>query len=110
MTLKPFFGIAFAALAGSIFSIPVAAQSQAGGMQQPRLSEISGKVVRVGDDDFVLNTGKKQVLIDAEESSLQQANLSEGERVTVTGRYDDDNFDAYTIIPSSGKKITVRDR
>ncbi len=60
------------------------AQNQPSEMQQSRSTQISGKVVRLGDDDFVLDTGKKQILIDAQERALQQAKLSLGEQVTVT--------------------------
>lgn len=94
-----------------VLTVPslVWAQNQPGGMQQSRSTQISGKVVRLGDDDFVLDTGKKQVLIDAEERPLQQAKLSFGQQVTVTGKYDDDNFDAYSITAPNGKVIPVRD-
>jgi uncharacterized protein YdeI (BOF family) len=109
MKLKAFFGIAFAALVISAFSSSVAAQPPTGGSQQARATEISGKVVRVGDDDFVLNTGKEQILVDADDDALRQAKLSPGEEVTVSGQNDDDNFDAYTITRSNGTKITVRD-
>lgn len=85
------------------------AQNQPSGTQQSGSTQISGKVVRLGDDDFVLDTGKKQILIDAEERPLQQAKLSTGQQVTVTGKYDDDNFDAYSITGPNGKVIPVRD-
>jgi len=109
MKFKALFGIAFAAL--TVLSVPTlaSAQNQTGGTQQHRNTQISGKVVRVGDDDFVLDTGKGRVLVDAEERPLQQANLSPGEQVTVTGKHDDDNFDADSITRSNGKTISVRD-
>lgn len=109
MKRSALFGIAFAAVAVSAVPNLVWAQNQPGKMQQSRMSQVSGKVVSVGDDDFVLNTGKAKVLIDAEERPLQQAKLSVGEQVTVTGRYDDDNFDAHTISCSNGTSISVRD-
>ncbi len=109
MKRTPVFAIAFAALAVCAVPSLVWAQNQTGGTQQPRLNQISGKVVRLGDDDFVLDTGKAKVLIDAEDSALQQAKLSVGDRVSVSGRYDDDNFDAHTITPANGKPIRVRD-
>lgn len=109
MKRSPVFGIAFAALAVCAVPSPVWAQNQTGGMQQARMSQVSGKVVRLGDDDFVLDTGKVKVLIDAEDSALQQAKLSVGDQVSVSGQYDDDNFDAHTITPSNGKPIRVRD-
>lgn len=108
MKRSPLFGIAFAVAISAVPSL-VWAQNQTGGMQQARISQVSGKVVSVGDDDFVLDTGKAKVLIDAEERPLQQAKLSVGDQVTVSGRYDDDNFDAHTITPDNGKPIPVRD-
>lgn len=109
MKLKAFFAIAFTALALPAFSNLALAQNQPGGRQQARITEISGKVVRVGDDDFVLNTGKEQILVDADDDTLRQAKLSAGEKVTVSGQNDDDNFDAYTITRPDGTKINVRD-
>lgn len=107
MKLKSFFTIAFAALAFSAFSSSVTAQTQPGG--QVRIAEISGKVVSVGDDDFVLNTGKEKILVDADDDALRQAKLSVGEKLTVSGQDDNDNFDARTITRSDGSKINVRD-
>jgi len=63
MKLNALFGIAFAALAVSAFPTLVEAQSQTGGTQKAGTTRISGKVVRVGDGDFVLDTGKGQVLL-----------------------------------------------
>ena len=110
MKRSDLFSIAFAALAVSAVPNLVWAQNQPKGTtQQSRIRQVSGKVVSLGDDDFVLNTGKAKVLVDAEERPLQQAKLSVGEQITVTGRYDDDNFDAHTITRSNGTSISVRD-
>lgn len=69
MKLKAFLSIAFAALTISAFSNLVSAQNPTGGNQPARVTEISGKVVRVGDDDFVINTGKEQILVDADDDA-----------------------------------------
>jgi len=47
--------------------------------------------------------------IDAESRPAQQANLRVGEQVTVIGEFDDDEFDARTIIRANGLTIRIRD-
>jgi uncharacterized protein YdeI (BOF family) len=108
MTLKTWFGLSIAALTASIVPTIALAQ-QATTSQQALSAEISGEIISLGDDDFLLETESGQILVDAEERPLRRANLSTGETVTVTGRFDDDNFDAYTITRSNGEMISVWD-
>lgn len=100
--------LAFAAA----FSTTVAAiaQTTIGDLQQANTVTLSGEVVRVQRDDFILSDGTGQILVEAETRPIRQANLQVGDRVTVAGRYDDDNsFEALSLTLTSGEVIYVFD-
>ncbi len=78
--------------------------------QQVRSNGISGRVIRLDGDDFILDTGNQQIKVDAKSRSLWQANLKVGDQVTVMGEFDDDDeFDARTIVRADGARIPVSD-
>jgi uncharacterized protein YdeI (BOF family) len=108
MKFATLFGIAFAALATSTIPTLVSAQTQPGNVQRVSI-EISGKIISIDDGDFLLDTSNGQILVDADDRSVRRANLTVGEQVTVTGRYDDDSFDAYTVTRESGEVVSVWD-
>lgn len=86
------------------------AQTKIADLQRANSVTISGEVVRVQGDDFILNDGTGQILVEAESRPIRQANLNPGDRVTVAGTYSDDNdFEAYSITPSGGEAIYVFD-
>jgi len=70
---------------------------------------ISGVIRSVVGNDFVLDDGTGQIIVDAGPRWYHQLNLTPGERVTVVGKYDDEDFDAYTITRNSGEVIKIRD-
>jgi hypothetical protein len=69
---------------------------------------ISGTVKSVVGNDFVLEDGTGEVIIDAGPRWYRPLNFSPGERLTVTGEYDDGEFDAFTIRRENGTLIEVR--
>jgi hypothetical protein len=69
---------------------------------------ISGTVRSVVGNDFVLEDGTGQVVIDAGPRWYRPLSFWPGERLTVTGEYDDGEFDAYTIRRANGAIIEVR--
>jgi uncharacterized protein YdeI (BOF family) len=86
------------------------AQATIGDLQRTNSTTISGEVVRVQGDDFILSDGTGQILVEAETRPIREANLRVGDRVTVAGQYDDDNsFEALSITPSNGNVIYVFD-
>jgi uncharacterized protein YdeI (BOF family) len=86
------------------------AQTTIADLQRQNSVTISGEVVRVQRDDFILNDGTAQILVEAESRPIRQAGLQVGDRVTVAGRYDDDNsFEALSITPNGGQMIYVFD-
>ncbi|MGP1382084.1 MAG: hypothetical protein ACTS2F_00920 [Thainema sp.] len=94
--------------AGLGVAIPVMAQTQ---INSGRLAsqEISGEIIGISDDEFLLQTNSGQVLVEAEDRPLRRANLAEGESITVTGIYDEGDFEAYTITRPNGDVIQVWD-
>lgn len=85
-------------------------QATIGDLQQGNSMTISGEVVRMQGDDFILSDGTGQILVEAESRPIRQANLKVGDRVTVSGNYDDDNsFEALSITPANGNVIYVFD-
>ncbi|WP_448534672.1 DNA-binding protein [Parathermosynechococcus lividus] len=70
---------------------------------------ISGVIRSVVGNDFVLDDGTGQIIVDAGPRWYHQLNLTPGERVTVVGKYDDEDFDAYTITRNGGEVIKIRD-
>ncbi|OKH32280.1 hypothetical protein NIES2119_26765 [[Phormidium ambiguum] IAM M-71] len=70
---------------------------------------ITGKIVQIGDEKFLLESGTEQFLIDADNLNLRTANLREGETVTVNIKSDDDDFEAISITRDNRKVIYIFD-
>lgn len=73
-----------------------------------RMMEISGKVVNIFGDKFVLDTGTEKILVDAELNKIRNLRLDVGEQISVYGEYDDDDFDAYSLTRANGSQVQVR--
>jgi len=69
---------------------------------------ISGVIRSVVGNEFILDDGTGQIIVDAGPRWYHQLTFTPGERVTVVGEYDDDDFDAYTITRSNGVVIQIR--
>ncbi len=86
------------------------AQTTIDALQQANGVTLSGEIVRIQGDEFILNDGTGQILVEAESRPLRQANLKPGDRVTVAGTYTDENdIEAYRITPASGEVIYIFD-
>lgn len=110
MKFNTLFGLTIAAVALSTVPTLASAQAQTSPVQRASLTEISGEVVNIiGDDGFILNTADGQVLVDAESRLLRRANITVGDQVTISGQYDDDNFDGYTLTRDNGETIVIQD-
>ncbi|ACK69149.1 hypothetical protein PCC7424_0693 [Gloeothece citriformis PCC 7424] len=95
-------------------AIPMAVQAQKaqtpiGNLPNSRLMSISGEVTQLFHDEFLLNDGTGQIIVEAEPQWGQPMNLSVGEQVTVVGRYDDNEFEAFSITNSQGQTIQIHD-
>ncbi|MBE8997930.1 hypothetical protein IQ274_06795 [Nostoc sp. LEGE 12447] len=85
------------------------APNQFENLPNARVTSISGEVTRLLDDEFILNDGKGQIIIEAEPQLGQPINLSVGEKVTVVGNYDDNEFKALSITRANGEIFQIHD-
>jgi uncharacterized protein YdeI (BOF family) len=67
-------------------------------VQDDVLVQIRGRVAQVRDDEFLLRDRTGSVWVDTE----RRPNVRVGERVTVVGEFDDDDFDPQRIIRQGG--------
>ena len=71
--------------------------------------QIQGQILNIFDDELILNSGLRSILVDIGPSWYSSINLELGEQVTVIGEADDEDFDAFSIIRSNGEIISIRD-
>lgn len=69
---------------------------------------ISGQVESVVGNNFTLNDGTGEVIVDAGPRWWNQIDLDTGESVTVVGEMDRGEFDAFSITRENGKVIDIR--
>lgn len=106
------FALAAIVAVPAIAAVPaiVMAQTSIQELQRKNSITISGRIVRIFDEDFILDDGTGQILVEAEERPLRSANFRVGERVTVNGTYDDDNsINAISITRQDGKVVQIFD-
>lgn len=86
----------------------IQAQVPIGELQQRSGITISGEIRSVVGNEFILDDGTGQIIVDAGPMWYHQLGLQEGERVTVVGEYDDYDFDAFRITRGTGETISIR--
>jgi uncharacterized protein YdeI (BOF family) len=69
---------------------------------------ISGEVESVVGNNFTLNDGTGQIIVDAGPRWWHQIDLNTGESVTVVGEMGRDEFDAFSITRKNGEVIDIR--
>jgi uncharacterized protein YdeI (BOF family) len=98
--------------AGATLIIPDLAKAQTSIeelQQSAKGTTVSGEIVSVVGNDFVLDDGTGQIIIDAGPRWWQEIDLSPGEEVTVTGELGKENeIDAYSITRGDGSTIEIR--
>ncbi|MBD2058807.1 hypothetical protein H6F88_22865 [Oculatella sp. FACHB-28] len=109
MKVTTLLGIGFAAIAASAVPALVLAQTQPEPARRVSSTDIAGEIVAIDDGDFLLNTTEGQVLVDADDRAVRRANFTVGEQLNVTGRYDDDSFEAYSVTRENGEVVFVWD-
>jgi hypothetical protein len=98
----------------SALTIPIFVQAQTTQIedlqQLPRGISISGEVTSIVGNDFVLNDGSGEIIVDAGPTWWHNINLEPGEQVTVNGEVSDKSgeFDAFSITRSDGSTIDIR--
>ncbi|GAB4378276.1 MAG: hypothetical protein Kow00121_29720 [Elainellaceae cyanobacterium] len=100
--------------AGFVFTAMLAipavaiAQTTIRDLQSANSTSLSGEIVQIFSEDFILDDGTGQILVEADDRPLRQADFQVGEQVTVTGTYDDDNsFDAIQITRQDGEVVQI---
>ncbi|NJM61119.1 MAG: NirD/YgiW/YdeI family stress tolerance protein [Oscillatoriales cyanobacterium RU_3_3] len=87
---------------------PALAQTSIQELQRHRGTTISGTITSVVGNEFILSDGTGEIIVDAGPRWYRQINLRVGEKVSVVGDYDDDDFDAYSIRRQNGEVIQIR--
>ncbi|MFB2937488.1 NirD/YgiW/YdeI family stress tolerance protein [Aerosakkonemataceae cyanobacterium BLCC-F154] len=78
--------------------------------QNSQTITISGTVKSVVGNEFTVNDGTGELIVDPGPRWWKKINVSPGEKLTVIGEFDDDELDAFKIIRSNGEQIKIRDR
>jgi len=92
----------------SLSSFPAIAQVPIGDLRRDPGTTIAGTVRAVVGNEFILDDGTGQVIVDAGPHWYHRVNIREGERLTVIGEYDDYDFDAFRIVRSNGEVIFIQ--
>lgn len=88
---------------------PVSAQIPIRELQRTSGLTISGEIRSVVGNEFILDDGTGQVIVDAGPRWYHQLDLRAGERVSVVGEYEGYDFDAFTIIRENGEVLRIRE-
>jgi uncharacterized protein YdeI (BOF family) len=89
-------------------SITAMANTQIEDLENRRGITIIGEIQSVVGNDFVLNDGTGEVIVDAGPRWWHQLDLTTGESVTVVGEMDEGEFDAFSITRENGEVIDIR--
>ncbi|KJH69377.1 NirD/YgiW/YdeI family stress tolerance protein [Aliterella atlantica] len=103
--------LTLAAIAIPTFPVVVEAQTRINELQQrARGTTISGKVISVVGNDFTLNDGSGEIVVDAGPRWWRELDIKPGEEVTITGEISKKSgeFDAFTINRANGAVIEIR--
>ncbi len=87
---------------------PSTAQVTIRDLQRTAGLTISGQIRAVVGNEFILDDGTGQVIVDAGPRWYHQLNLRQGERVMVVGEYEGYDFDAFTITRENGEILQIR--
>lgn len=92
----------------ALAALPALAETPIGELRSLQGITINGEVTGAWGNNFVLRDGSGQVLVDAGPDWYHDIGVREGERVTVIGKVDRDDFDAFSIRWSDGRQLDVR--
>ncbi|MBW4686724.1 MAG: DNA-binding protein [Komarekiella atlantica HA4396-MV6] len=115
MNKQLLFGLALAAISAmTIPTLPTLAQTQTRTrisdlQQRTNGTTVSGKVTQSVGNDFIIDDGTGQLIVDAGPRWWREINLKSGEQVTVTGELGrGGELDAYSITRADGSVIDIR--
>jgi Bacterial OB fold (BOF) protein len=108
------FTFSILAVSISALTIPVFVQAQTTRIEQlqqrSRGTTISGEVVSVVGNDFILSDGSGEIIVDAGPTWWHNIDVKPGEQVTVIGEVSkkSNEFDAFSITRGDGSTIDIR--
>jgi hypothetical protein len=108
---KQHFVILATATTIAILGSPILAQSpiRINDLQRTNSTVITGRVVSVVGNNFTVDDGSGQIIVDAGPRWWRQINLSPGEQVRVTGEVGrSGEFDAFSITRANGSVTEIR--
>jgi hypothetical protein len=113
MNKRVLFGLTLAAISAiTIGTLPTLAQAQTkiGDLQQrANGTTVSGKVTQIVGNDFIIDDGTGQLIVDAGPRWWREINLKPGEQVSVTGELGrSGELDAFSITREDGSVIDIR--
>ncbi len=98
----------------AIPTLPTFAQAQSrakiGDLQQrTNGTTVSGKITQIVGNDFIIDDGTGQLIVDAGPRWWREINLKSGEQITVTGELGrSGELDAFSITRADGSVIDIR--
>jgi len=93
----------------ALWPLLVMADTPIADLRPPQLVRISGVVQQLHDDDgFYLTDSSGRVLVETGPPWYQPMPVQVGERITVLGLLDDEDFDAYRILWEDGRELAIR--
>ncbi|NJO39273.1 MAG: NirD/YgiW/YdeI family stress tolerance protein [Cyanobacteria bacterium CRU_2_1] len=102
-------GLGSALLISGLAIVPATqAQTPIGELQESQGITISGTVISVVGNDFILDDGTGNIIVDAGPRWWHEINIEPGEELTVVGKLDNDEFDAISITKADGTVIQIR--
>ncbi|MBW4644864.1 MAG: DNA-binding protein [Goleter apudmare HA4340-LM2] len=115
MNKRGLFGLTLAVISAiAIPALPTLAQAQ----NRTRISDlqqransitVSGKVTQIVGNDFIVDDGTGQLIVDAGPRWWREINLKSGEQVAVTGELGrNGELDAFSITRGDGSVIDIR--
>lgn len=109
MSKSGFIGLGSALLISGLAIVPATqAQTPIGELQESQGITISGTVISVVGNDFILDDGTGNIIVDAGPRWWHEINIEPGEELTVVGKLDNDEFDAISITKADGTVIQIR--
>jgi hypothetical protein len=96
------------AIASALIATSVSAMTPIGDLRRNVDATISGVVRSVVGNEFILDDGTGQIIVDAGPDWYHDVDLRIGEELTISGEYDDYDFDAFRITRNNGQVIIIR--
>lgn len=94
----------------SLLTLPasVEAQTRIRDLHGSSSPTISGRVINIMGNSFTLEDGTGQIVVNAGPRWWREVKVSVGEQLTISGEFEQGEFDAFSITRADGDVINVR--